>query len=122
MKDFRQLKVWHKAHALTLLAYEVTAGFPKYELYGLTSQIRRASYSIPSNIAEGCGRSGNPELHRFLNISAGSASELQYQWLLARDLKFLSDVQYQLLDTRTTEVKRMLSGLIEHVAADRNAG
>ena len=121
MKDFRQLKVWHKAHALSLLAYEVTAGFPKHEMYGLTSQIRRASYSIPINIAEGCGRSGNGDLHRFLNISAGSASELQYEWLLARDLKFLSAGQYELLDQRTTEVKRMLSALIDHVAADRQA-
>ena len=121
MKDFRQLQVWHRAHALSLLAYEVTAHFPKEERYGLTSQIRRASYSIPINIAEGCGRTGNGELHRFLNISAGSASELQYEWLLARDLKFLSGEQYELMDKRTTEVKRMLSALIDHVAADRKA-
>lgn len=122
MKDFRQLKVWHKAHALTLLAYEVTADFPKCEMYGLTSQIRRASYSIPINIAEGCGRSGNAGLHRFLNVSAGSASELQYEWLLARDLKLLSDSQYELVNGRTTEVKQMLSALIDRVAADRDAG
>ena len=121
MKGFRKLRVWHKAHALSLLAYEVTARFPREERFGLTSQIRRASYSIPINIAEGCGRSGNGELHRFLNISAGSASELQYEWLLARDLKFLSDDQYCLLDMRTTEVKRMLSALIDHVAADRQS-
>jgi four helix bundle protein len=121
MKDFRQLQVWHKAHALSLLAYDVTAHFPREERFGLTSQIRRASYSIPINIAEGCGRGGNGELHRFLNISAGSASELQYEWLLARDLKFVSGEQYELLDKRTTEVKRMLSALIDRVAADRQA-
>ena len=121
MKDFKQLKVWNKAHALSLLAYEVTAQFPKSEMYGLTSQIRRASYSVPINIAEGCGRRGNGELHRFLNISAGSVSELQYEWLLARDLKFISNDQYELVESRTTEVKRMLSALIDHVAADRQA-
>ncbi|MGA9994068.1 MAG: four helix bundle protein, partial [Pyrinomonadaceae bacterium] len=89
MRDFREFKVWVKSHDLTLEVYKVTAAFPKEELYGLTSQIRRASASIPANIAEGCGRSGNPELCRFLQISMGSASELEYHLLLAHDLKFL---------------------------------
>jgi four helix bundle protein len=78
MRDFKEYKVWEKSHYLALEVYRVTATFPKEELYGLTSQIRRASTSIPANIAEGCGRSGNTELARFLQIAMGSASELEY--------------------------------------------
>jgi four helix bundle protein len=79
MQDFKKLSVWQKAHILTLEVYKTTSGFPKEETYGLTSQIRRACSSIPSNIAEGCGRKGNVELSRFLQIAVSSASELQYQ-------------------------------------------
>ena len=89
MKDFRKLKVWEKAHHLTLALYPVTASFPRDEVYGLASQIRRAASSIPSNIAEGCGREGDPELARFCIIARGSATELEYQLLLARDLKLI---------------------------------
>jgi len=95
LKDFRDLRVWLKAHELTLKVYTETASFPKEELYGLTSQIRRCSASIAANIAEGCGRRGNGEFHRFLQIAAGSASELDYHLLLANDLKFLKQTQYQ---------------------------
>ena len=86
MKDFRELKVWEKGHQLTLTSYKLTSQFPKHELFGLMSQIRRCSSSIPANIAEGCGRLGNAELHRFLQIACGSANELEYPFLLARDL------------------------------------
>src|SRR5205809_7492941 len=89
MKDFRNLKVWEKAHQLTLALYPVTASFPRPEAYGLASQIRRAASSIPSNIAEGCGREGDPELARFCIIARGSAAEREYQLLLARDFKLL---------------------------------
>ena len=75
MKDFRDLQVWAKSHALTLAVYQATGSFPKEELFGLTSQMRRCSASIPANIAEGCGRRGNGEFHRFLQISTGSANE-----------------------------------------------
>jgi four helix bundle protein len=85
MKDFRDLKVWEKGHHMTLTSYRLTAGFPKHELFGLTSQIRRCSSSIPANIAEGCGRMGNTEFHRFLQIACGSANELEYHLVLARD-------------------------------------
>jgi four helix bundle protein len=85
MKDFRRLKVWEKVHGLTLEIYMVTARFPREEMYGLTSQMRRCSASIGANIAEGCGKRGNNELHRFLYIASGSASELDYHLLLARD-------------------------------------
>jgi four helix bundle protein len=77
MEAFRELKVWEKSHALTLAVYHVTKSFPKQEMYALTSQIRRASASIPANIAEGCGRNGDAELARFLLIAMGSASELE---------------------------------------------
>jgi four helix bundle protein len=91
LRNFRELKVWEKSHRLTLEVYQATTGFPREEMYGLTSQIRRASASIPANIAEGRGRSGVAELARFLHIATGSASELDYHLMLARDLGFLAD-------------------------------
>jgi four helix bundle protein len=112
MQDFRSLKVWGKSHELTLAVYRATARFPKDELYGLTSQIRRACASIPANIAEGCGRSGKAELGRFLQVSMGSASELEYHLLLARDLGLLKEADYTQLEGRAVELKRMLSSLI----------
>ena len=78
MKDFRRLTVWEKAHALTLRVYRATAVFPREKLYGITSQLRRCSSSVAANIAEGCGRTGNGEFHRFLNIAAGSLVEVEY--------------------------------------------
>ena len=119
MKDFRQLKVWEKAHQLALAVYKVTKGFPKEELYGLTSQIRRASMSVPTNIAEGCGRNTDAEFARFLQIAMGSASETEYQLLLAHDLEFLTSEQYQKLNIDVTEVKRMLTSFIQTLRADR---
>jgi four helix bundle protein len=113
MKDFKSLQVWEKAHALALDIYKSTASFPKEEMYGLTSQIRRASVSIPSNIAEGCGRDGDAELKRFLLISMGSASEVEYQLLLARDLNFMKADVYDQLNTKVIEIKRMLASFIK---------
>ena len=91
MKDFRDLKVWEKSHGLTLEVYRATAGFPRPELYGLTSQIRRCSASIGANIAEGCGKRGNNEFQRYLQIASGSASELDYRFVLARHSGFLEE-------------------------------
>ena len=119
MKDFRDLKVWNKAHELTLAAYKATVAFPTDEKYGLTSQIRRCSASIAANIAEGCGRRGNGEFHRFLQIATGSASELEYHFLLARDLHLLTDDAYKPLNTEVVELKRMLSSLINKVEFER---
>jgi four helix bundle protein len=119
MKDFRQLKVWEKAHQLALAVYKVTKGFPKEELYGLTSQIRRSSMSIPTNIAEGCGRNTDAEFARFLQISMGSASETEYQLILARDLEFLSKKAHEKLHMDVEEVKRMLASLLKTLRADR---
>jgi four helix bundle protein len=112
VRDFRELKVWEKSHKLTLRTYEATSSFPRQEMYGLASQLRRCSVSIPANIAEGCGRSGDAELGRFMLISMGSASELEYHLLLARDLGYLHSEQHQDLSQRTQEVKRMLSTFI----------
>ncbi|RJR34827.1 MAG: four helix bundle protein [Deltaproteobacteria bacterium] len=119
MKDFRKQKVWQKSHRLILDLYQATAGFPKEELYGLTSQIRRAGYSIPANIAEGCGRDGEAELARFFQIPMGSASELQYHLLLAQDLGFLNETEYTQLNNQTTEVKQMLTSFIKKLKAAR---
>ena len=111
--------MWQKGHLLVLAVYKATASFPREEQYGLTSQIRRSAASIPSNIAEGCGRSGDAELARFLQIAIGSASELEYQLLLARELNFVSEAEHRQLWDDVTEVKRMLSSLIQKLKADR---
>jgi four helix bundle protein len=103
---------------LVLAVYKATAKFPKEELYGLTNQIRRSSTSIPANIAEGCGRAGEAELARFLQIAMGSASELEYHLLLARDLNFLTASVYEGLDRRVVEIKRMLTSFIQKLKAD----
>ena len=95
MKDFRKQKVWQKAHDLALEVYRVTEAFPKREVFGLTSQIRRAGVSIPANIAEGCGQDTDADFARFLQIAMGSASELEYHLLLVHDLGFVSDPDYE---------------------------
>src|SRR5216683_2436075 len=118
MKDFRKLQVWEKAHQLALTLYHVTASFPRDETYGLVSQIRRSASSIPSNIAEGCGRDGDAELARFCTIARGSASELEYQLLLARDLLLIPASDHDKLALETEEVKRMLSALIQKLKAE----
>jgi four helix bundle protein len=119
MKDFRQLKVWEKSHQLALTVYKATKGFPKEELYGLTSQIRRSSMSIPTNIAEGCGRFTDADFARFLQMAMGSASETEYQLILARDLDFLPKDSYEKLHTEVEEVKRMLASLLKTIRTNR---
>jgi four helix bundle protein len=95
MQSFRNIKVWEKAHALTLQIYKVSKSFPKEELFALTSQMRRASASVGANIAEGVCRKGDGEFGRFLFIAMGSASELEYHLLLARDLEHLRSTDYE---------------------------
>lgn len=119
MKDFRQLKVWEKAHQLALAIYKATASFPKEELYGLTSQIRRASVSIPTNIAEGCGRNTDADFARFVQIAMGSASETEYLLLLAHDLSFLQEENYEYLHSDIEEVKRMLASFLKTLRTNR---
>ena len=116
MRDFRAFHVWKKAHQITLDTYRLTSDFPQEERFGLSSQMRRAAASIPANIAEGSGRHGNAELTRFLWIAMGSASELEYHFLLCRDLDLLDTATYQEIQQRIIEVRRMLDGLIQRLA------
>ncbi len=117
LQDFRQLQVWEKAHQVTLAAYKMTKSFPQEEVYGLTSQIRRASVSVGANIAEGGGRRGDAEFARFLQIAMGSASELDYLLLVVRDLALINEAGYAQLAQNVTEVKRMLASLIQKLRA-----
>ena len=111
MQDFHQLKVWEKAHALTLDIYRITRDFPRAENFGLQSQMRRASVSIGANIAEGSGRSGRREFGQFLSLALSSASELEYHVLLVRDLGFIDTSAHHRISAEVLEVKRMLTGL-----------
>ncbi len=113
MKDFRELKVWEKAHRFVLGVYRSSQSFPADERFGLTAHLRKSVVSITSNIAEGCGRETDKDFARFLIIAAGSASEAEYQILLAKDLGYLSDSSYEDLDSKVNEVKRMLNSLIQ---------
>src|SRR5215467_9956429 len=119
MKDFRELRVWGKAHEMALGCYRLTAEFPRTELFGLTSQIRRCASSIPANIAEGCGRLGNAELHRFLKIACGSVSELEYHFLLALDLAYLPKPDYDSARDELLNLKRMLVAFTRKVGSER---
>ncbi|MCE2416261.1 four helix bundle protein [Candidatus Poribacteria bacterium] len=115
MRDFRRLQVWEKSHGLTLRIYELTAQFPREEIYGLTSQIRRACASIPTNIAEGCGRKSPADFARFLQIAMGSASETEYLILLAHDLKYINVDQYTELVDVVIYIKKMLINLQKNI-------
>jgi four helix bundle protein len=113
MKNYKELSVWRKAHSMTLAVYSATRGFPREELYGLTSQLRRAASSIGANIAEGSGRRSSNEICRFLQIARGSASEAEYHILLARDLNLLPEQDYRRLSYQADELQRMLTALIQ---------
>lgn len=118
MQDFRTLKVWQRSHQLVLELYRVTTSFPSQELYGITSQIRRAVASIPTNIAEGCGRGSDAHFARFLQMSMGSASELDYHLLLAHDLHFLETSHHEKLHSELAEIKRMLNSFLQKLRAN----
>ncbi len=111
MQDFQKLKVWEHAHQFTLEIYKISKLFPREEQFGLTSQIRRSASSIPTNIAEGCGRTSSADFARFLTIAAGSACEVEYQLLLACDLNYIDTRQFQTLNDSIHSIKRMLTGL-----------
>ena len=115
MQDFRNLKVWMKAHQVVLDVDRVTAGFPGTEQYGLTSQLRRAAVSVTANIAEGCGRGTDADFARFLQIAAGSSFEIDALLLVARDLGFLPAGEYETLEPKLTELKRMLNAFLQTV-------
>jgi four helix bundle protein len=111
--NFRSLTVWQKSYRLVVNIYRSTSGFPKEELFGMTSQMRRAAASIPANIAEGSGRGSDHELRRFCHIALGSANELEFFLLLSHDLGYLEKQRYEKLNENTIEIQRMLAGLIQ---------
>ena len=115
MEDFKNLKVWSEAHELTIKIYGRTRTFPNDEMFGLTSQIRSAAASIGANIAEGCGRRSDPEMKRFIQIARGSASELEYHLLLARDLHLLNPLEFKELEAKVLEIQRMLAPLAQRL-------
>ncbi len=119
MKDFHSLKVWQKAHGLTLVIYKSTEQFPKQELYSLTNQVQRAAVSVPANIAEGCGKDSDAELKRYFSIAMGSASELEYLLLLAHDLGYLQTDIYQHIQNDLVETRKMLNAFIQKLKASR---
>jgi four helix bundle protein len=117
MKNYRELKIWQRSHIFTVLLYQVTKKFPRDEVFALTSQMRRASVSIPANIAEGCGREGDAELKRFLTIALGSACEVDYYVLLAWELGYLDDSSRQSLAAEIMEIRRMLGTFVQKLKA-----
>ena len=117
MKDYKKYLVWQKSHQLTLDVYKLSAKYPREETFNLVSQIKRSSSSIPTNIAEGCGRKSDKDFSRFLYISFGSANELEYQMLLSKDLDFISAEEYKKIQLQTEEIKKMLNALIKTLNA-----
>ncbi len=115
MQNYKDLKVWQKAHALTLIVYKITRCFPKEETFGITSQMRRASVSIPANIAEGCGRMTRPDIANFFQIALGSLHELEYYALLAHDLHYVDAIRFREMDALLRETKAMLVSLIKKI-------
>ncbi|WP_430966938.1 four helix bundle protein [Spongiimicrobium sp. 2-473A-2-J] len=115
MRDYRKYDIWKLGHEITLNIYKLSAAFPEEERYGITGQVRRAAYSIPSNIAEGCGRSSDAEFKRYLTISLGSASELEYFTMLIRDLGYIKESDFDTLYDDVNKVRRSLNNLINKV-------
>ncbi len=113
MSDYKDLRVWNKAHEMTLDIYKLTNGFPSREMYGLVSQIRRASSSIPTNIAEGCGTLHKKEFVRYLGIARGSCNEVEYQLILSKDLGYINEEVYAKTTIQIKDIQRMINGLIK---------
>lgn len=113
MRDFKKYDIWQLSHLLTLEVYKLTSLFPKEEMYGLTSQIRRATSSIPTNISEGCGRNSDKEFNQFLNIALGSANETEYLLILSKDLNYISEEQFSDLDSKINTIKSKIYKLKE---------
>ncbi len=111
-------QVWLKSYELSLELYRLSRSFPREEIYGITSQLRRAAVSIGANLAEGCGRRTNAEMGRFVRIAMGSASELDHHLLLCKDLGFLRDEDYKRTTRSLTEVRKMLGGLLDSIESE----
>lgn len=120
MIDFRKLLVWEKSHLFVIAIYQATGKFPRTEVFGLTNQMRRAAVSIPSNLAEGCGRATQAELAHFAQVAMGSASELEYQLILAHELDYIDETQFQTLTAYLIELRRMLNKFILKVRSNRD--
>lgn len=119
MRDFKKYDVWKLSHKFTLDVYNITKSFPKSEIYGIISQIRRASSSIPTNIAEGCGRDSDAEFNRFLTIAAGSASETEYLIILSNDLKYIDDTTFERFDQQINTIKRKMYSLKQKLTQNK---
>jgi four helix bundle protein len=113
MRNFLDLKIWQKSHSFTLKIYSSTKNYPKEEMFGLSSQMRRSASSIPSNIAEGCGRNTDSDFKRFLIIASGSSAELEYQLILSRDLNYFSEITFNELNTELIEIRKMIHSFIK---------
>jgi len=111
MRDFRKYDIWQLSHELTLEVYKITSTFPKEELFGMTSQLRRATSSIPTNISEGCGRNSDKEFNQFLNIALGSALETEYLFILSKDLNYLNQETFQDLELKINNIKSKIYNL-----------
>ncbi len=112
-RNYRNIVAWQRAHAVALDVYELSRGFPREEIYGLTSQIRRAAFSVAANIAEGCGRESDKDFLRFLHISLGSLKEVEYALLLAHDLQYMETLRYEPLTIKLNQTFAALQGLIK---------
>lgn len=115
MRDFKKLDIWKRSYQLTLKIYQISLGFPKTEMFGLTSQMRRASSSIPANIAEGCGRESDVEFKRYLTIAYGSANELETFTMLSKDLNYVNIELFQEIENEIIEIRKMIYSMIKHV-------
>ena len=121
MRDYRKYDVWEKAHQLVLFVYkELLPAFPKTEQYELASQMKRAAYSVPMNIAEGCGRNSDKDFVHFLDISLGSIHELEYTTLLALDLAYITKEKHEVLSLKLNEVKAKLINLIKSIRKNQD--
>jgi four helix bundle protein len=117
VRNIKEYEVFKRAHKLALEIYKITKSFPKEELYGLVSQLRRAAYSVPMNLSEGGARQGEKEFSQFVNIALGSCEEMRYQLLLSKDLGYINLKKYRELDNEAEVIKKMLSKLYSKVSS-----
>jgi four helix bundle protein len=113
MRDYKKYSIWQQGHEIALEIYRITKNFPKDELYGLTSQIRRAVSSIPTNIVEGCGRESDLDFRRFLVIALGSATEVEYLLLLCFELGYIEESHFSHLTNKVVAIRKQLRNLID---------
>ena len=111
MHNFKELKVWKMSIELTKLVFELTRSFPNEHKFGLSNQLFRCAVSIPSNIAEGCGRKSDKELKQFVSISLGSSFELETQIIIAKEVDLITIEQFDSINSKLLEIQKMLNGL-----------